>query len=102
MASRLNLHEELCEVLGSRNVYFQSPDSKGMKYPCIKYSLSGMDNRHANNKLYKNMNRYEVIVIDYDPDGTIHMSILNRFQMCSYDRSYKADNLNHHVLTLYY
>ena len=102
MASRLKLHEEFCEILGTRNVYFQSPGSPGMKYPCIKYSLSKIDSRRANNKIYKNMNGYEVIVIDYDPDGEIHMSILKHFPMCSYDRSYVADNLNHHVLSLYY
>jgi hypothetical protein len=28
--------------------------------------------------------------------------ILNHFQLCSFDRTYVADNLNHFVLTLYY
>lgn len=102
MASRLKLHEEFCEILGNRNVYFQSPGKPGMKYPCIKYSLSGLDNRHANNKIYRNTDRYEVIVIDYDPDSEIHKRIIEHFQMCSYDRCYVADNLNHHVLTIYY
>lgn len=102
MASRLNLHEELCELLGSRNVYFQPPESLKMHYPCIRYSLSGMDQRRANDGLYKTMNRYEVTVIDSDPDSDIYKRLLNHFPMCNFDRPYIADNLNHFTLTIYY
>lgn len=100
MASRLKLHEEFKTILGSKNVYFQPPTH--MNYPCIKYSLSGIDHKRADNTIYKNTNRYEVTVIDYDPDSTIHSKILEHFKMCSFDRSYPANNLNHFVLTLYY
>ena len=100
MASRLKLHEEFCEILGTRNVYFQPPSS--MKYPCIKYSISDKDKINANNRLYRSMNQYTVIVIDKDPDSEIPDKILNHFPMCSFDRFYTADNLNHTVLTLYY
>lgn len=102
MASRLKLHEELCEILGTRNVYFQSPGRSGMNYPCVKYSHSGVNANHANNKIYKSVDRYELIVIDPDPDSEIYKKILEHFEMCSYDRGYTADNLNHDVLTLYY
>lgn len=100
MASRLELHEKFKKILGSSNVYFQPPTR--MDYPCIKYSLSGISTKRANNAIYNSINRYEVIVIDYDPDSTIHTEILNSFRMCSFDRSYKANNLNHFVLTLYF
>ena len=102
MASRLNLHEELCEILGSKNVYYKPPASLRMQYPCIKYSLSGIDLRRADNKNYNARNRYEVIVIDHDPDSDIHMKLLEHFEMCSFDRNYPSDQLNHNVLTLYY
>lgn len=102
MASRLKLHEELCEILWTRKVYFRPPASVSMEYPCIKYSRSGMDQKHANNQTYKNTNRYEIIVIDEDPDSEIPDRILEHFPMCSFDREYTADNLNHFVLTLYY
>ena len=100
MASRLKLQEEFELLLNSKNVYFQPPAR--MNYPCIKYSLSGIDHERANNKIYKNTNRYEGNVIDHDPDSTIHMRILEHFPMCSFDRHYVADNLNHFVLTLYF
>ena len=102
MARRLELHEEFCEILGTRNVYFQPPESIALEYPGIKYSISGMDTKRANNKLYKNTIRYEVIVIDPDPDSRIPYDILGHFEMCNFDRWYTSDNLNHFVLTLYY
>lgn len=102
MASRLQLHEELCELLGSRNVYFQPPTSLLMEYPCIRYSKTGVNQRRANGKRYISTNRYELIVIDYDPDSPIPDMILDHFEMASFDRPYVANNLNHFVITLYY
>lgn len=102
MASKLKLHEEFCTILGNRFVYFNPPESLKLSYPCIKYSLSGVNQKRANNMSYKNTNRYEVIVIDRDPDSDIYEKILAHFQMCSFDRGYFADNLNHKVLTLFY
>lgn len=102
MASRLKLHEELCVILESRRVYFQPPESVKMAYPCIRYSKPGITSAHANNKIYRNTDRYEVIVIDQDPDSVIPEKILSHFSMCSFDRGYTADNLNHFVFTIYY
>lgn len=102
MGSRLNLHEELCELNGTRNVYFQPPASVKMNYPCIVYSKSNVEVLRADDRLYKGTNRYEVTVIDYDPDSELPDMILEHFQMCSFDSAYVADNLNHFVLTLYY
>ena len=102
MASRLELHEEFCNILDSRNAYFQPPASVKLEYDCIKYSLSGINVRHANNGNYMSTNQYEVIVITRKPDSKIPGEILNRFKMCRFDRAYVADNLNHFVFTLYY
>lgn len=102
MASRLNLHEELCEILGSRNVYFQSPASVKMQYDAIRYELGGKDLNYANNKIYKSMNKYEGVIITRDPDATIPDKLLAHFEMCSFGRPYTADNLNHYPFTLYY
>ena len=101
MASRLNLHEELCKKLGSRNVYFQTPESMKMKYPAIRYSLANIDVNQANNKKYKQLKSYEIRLIDSDPDSLYFDAILD-FQYCSFDRMYTADNLNHFIFTLYY
>jgi hypothetical protein len=101
MASRLELHEKLCEILGSRNVYFQPPSSDKMRYDAIRYSRKNIKNTHANNSVYNQRDCYELIVIYKDPDSDIPRKIL-KLPLCSFDRHYTADNLNHDVFTLYY
>ena len=100
-ASRLKLHEMLCDILGSRNVYYQPPESIKMQYPAIIYSRSGIDNVYANNGVYAQSNSYEVIVVDEDPDSEI-VDKVSRLQACRFVRHYTADNLNHDVFTIYY
>ena len=102
MASRLELHEELCTVLGSRNVYFQPPESVKMKYDAIRYDLGGKDLKHANNRIYLNTNQYDGVVITRDPDTIIPDKLLAHFEMCSFGRPYVAENLNHYPFTIYY
>lgn len=102
MASRLELHEELCELLGSRNVYFQPPESIKLVYPCIVYNLSGIDQLKADDRSYKTNKQYDITIIDYDPDSEFLDKILERFVNCSFDRQFISGNLNHWVFTLYY
>lgn len=102
MASRLELHEELCEILGTRNVYFQSPESVKMSYDAIRYELGGKDIKRADNRLYTFINQYDGVVITRDPDTTIPDKLLVHFEMVSFGRPYVADNLNHYPFTLYY
>ena len=101
MASRLDLHEILCGILGSRNVYFQPPESIKLEYDCIIYSRKNIDNVFADNSVYRQHDSYEVIIIYEDPDSEIPRK-LSLLPMCSFDRHYISDNLNHDVFTLYY
>ena len=102
MASRLELHEELCEALGTRNVYFNPPESVKMQYDAIRYELGGKDLKRASDKIYRMTNRYEGVVITRRPDSPIPDKLLMRFEMCSFGRPYVADNLNHYPFTIYY
>lgn len=102
MASRLNLHEEFCEILGTRNAYFQPPANVRMQYDAIRYNLSGKDLKRANNEIYQNTNEYEGVVITRSPDSDLPDKILAHFKMCRFGRPYVADNLNHFPFTLYY
>lgn len=99
--SRLDLHEELCRILGSRNVYFKAPESIKMEYPCIIYSKSKSDIIRADDIKYLSRNKYTVTIIDKNPDSDIP-NRLEEFPYCSSDRNYVADNLNHFVYELYY
>lgn len=102
MASRLELHEEFCTLLGTRNVYFQPPESEKMKYDAIVYKLEDITSRHANNKNYTNRKRYEVTLITRNPDNTVIDSILEHFSCCIYNRSFTSDYLHHHIFYIYY
>ena len=101
MASRLELHEELCTLLGSRNVYFQPPSTIKMKYPAIVYSLDAFENRHANDSVYSQNIRYSLTYIDIDPDNVNKIAI-SKLPYCRFNRFYIADNLNHYNYTIYY
>ena len=101
MRSRINLHEILVEKMGSRQVYFNPPETIKMKYPCIVYHIDTINTRRADDKLYNGLKRYQIIVIDKDPDSDIPDSIIE-LPYCSLDRTYKAEGLCHFVFTLYY
>lgn len=101
MASRLDLQTHLEEILGTRNVYYQPPESIKLKYPCIIYNLNTIDERHANNNSYIQTRQYSLILIDHDPDSEYIEPILH-MPRCKFDRTYRSDNLNHFAFTVYY
>lgn len=101
MGSRLELQALFENILGSRNVYYQPPASLSMKYPAIVYSRTDIDSQFANNFPYSQTNAYLVTLIDKNPDSE-YVKKISMLPMCSYDRNYKADNLNHDVFILYY
>ncbi len=98
---RLQLHEVLCEVLGSEHAYFQPPESVKMKYPAIVYSLDDIENVHADDGVYLSHRRYQIIVIDKDPDSEIVGRVAS-LPTCQFNRHYNQENLNHDVFTLYF
>lgn len=99
MATQQELQAKLEELFESKNVYYQAPGR--MNYPAIKYDLDDIESTHANNLTYQVSRRYKVTVIDRLPDNPVIDKLL-QLPMCSYDRHYDSDNLNHDVLTLYY
>lgn len=98
---REELHELLCDLLGSSQVYYQHPETFKMEYPAIVYIRSSIRNDFADDAVYLQANAYQVTVIDHDPDSEIARKI-SKLPMCRFDRHYKADNLNHDVFTIYY
>lgn len=100
-ARRLILQTKLEELIGNKNVYYDPPENLKMRYPAIRYSKSKISTRHADDKIYNKMVRYELIVISSEPDSDIINKILE-FPYSSFDRHYISDNLHHDVLTLYY
>lgn len=98
---RLLLHEIFCEILGTRNAYFQPPESVKMKYPAIVYSLDSIENTYANGGVYLSRRKYSVMVIDKDPDSSL-VGKVAALPTCRFNRHYEKDNLNHDVFTIFF
>lgn len=101
MGTRLEFHEVLVGLLGSRNVYYQPPESVRMKYPAIVYELDEIEARYADNLRYRNLNRYRVTIIDSDPDSGLPEKITT-LPLCRFQRHYTSDNLHHFTFQIYY
>lgn len=98
---RLELHELLVELLGSRNVYYQPPESVRIKYPAIKYSRDDIQNTFANNNVYMQQYAYEITVIDEDPDSEI-VNKISKLPTARFERHFTSDDLNHDVYQIFY
>jgi hypothetical protein len=101
MGERLDLQEILVDLLGSKNVYFQPPSNLEMIYPCIVYNRDYASTAFASNLPYMNKKRYQVTVIDRDPDSDIPDKVA-KLPLCTFDRFFTADNLNHDIFKLFF
>lgn len=99
--SRVELDEIFRQILGTRNVYFQPPESVKLKYPCIIYERTDADTKFANNFPYHYTQAYEVLVIDPNPDSELPSKIA-ALPMSRYARHFTSDSLNHDVFIIYY
>lgn len=99
MGSRLSLHSIFTTI--TPNVYFQPPPKDKMNYPCIVYSRNGLLKNDANGKPYMLVKRYQVTVIDLNPDSTIPDRVIE-IPNCSFVTHFTKDNLNHDVYNIYY
>ena len=102
MSRRLELHSELEKLLGSKNVYFQPPESFKLHYPCFRYNVDTGDTQYANDMPYIFQRRYQLMYITKDPDDELVDKIAMAFPTIRFDRTYTSDNLNHYVYNLYY
>ena len=90
---RMELQNLLEDTLGSTNVYFQPPETIRIQYPCIIYKLSNIRTKFADNLPYDFMKRYQLTVIDKNPDSVIPEKVA-LLPMCAFDRHFTAANLN--------
>ena len=87
------------QILGSDNVYYQSPSSEKMNYPAIKFSRSNVKDVNANNKAFIRLTKYTVTLMDRDPDSVFISEIL-KLSGCKHDRHYVVNNLHHDTFTI--
>lgn len=98
---RLELHNIFLGIMNNGNVYHQPPESFKLKYPCIVYERNRGDVIHADNIKYNARLRYTVTLIDKDSVSEFFEPILN-LPMCTFDRHFTSEGLNHDVFTIYY
>lgn len=99
MDRRLMLHDILLNICP--NVYFNPPENVKLKYPCILYKRSNARTNYADNKTYQFMIRYQITIIDKDPDTSL-IDKVKDLPYCTFDRHYTNSNLNHDVFDIYY
>lgn len=100
MGDRFYLQTLFEEILGSRNVYFDPPETVKIQYDAIIYRRKKIDNAFANNSVYKQDNCYEVIVISRNPESDV-LGRISKLSMCTHDRHYVVNDLHHDAFTIY-
>lgn len=83
------------------NVYFQPPATIKMQYPCIVYSRDYAQELFASNAKYRRTKRYQVTVIDRNPDSDIPDKVA-ALPLCSTSTAFVVDNLHHDVFSLFF
>lgn len=83
------------------NIYYRPPPSMVMNYPAIVYKLANIVNTHADNLPYLQVNTYDVTYITKIPDDPM-IQKLSGLPMCTFNRFYAADNLEHYNFTIYF
>lgn len=104
-----NLMSEAYEALpdGVRNVtpnfsghvYFQAPSR--IEYPAIVYERTSADTQFADDAPYIYEKRYQVTVIEKDPDSSIPDRVA-MLPKCIFDRHYVTENLHHDSFVIYF
>ena len=94
------LQAEFEELLGSRNVYYNPPESVKMNYDAIVFNRNSIDNKFANDSVYIQSHFYTVTTITYDPDADI-IDKISKLPGCSFETSYIAGNLYHNRFKLH-
>lgn len=96
MDNRMAVQMLLEEILGSREVYFDPPESVKMKYPSFVYSFETVQSLAADDLPYKLWEQYEVKYITRTPNSDLVSRILKEAGF-RFDRHYVSDNLHHYV-----
>lgn len=99
MASR-DLLQTILETIVPK-VYFQPPTNVQMEYPAIVYERARADTAFADNGPYRFTKQYQLTLISRDPDESA-LDTIASLEMCTHERFYVADNLNHDVFNIYF
>ncbi len=100
--NRLELRDILIGIMEEcgeePKLYYQSPESIKLEYPCIIYKLRTMTSSYADNRPYKSNIGFDITYITRDPTSKVPARIV-REPMMGFDRYYTASNLHHYAYT---
>jgi hypothetical protein len=82
-------------------VKYQPGSSITLTYPAIVYKLDDIPSIYANNRPYLWSHRYELQVIDRDPESKLRERVVG-LPMCKFSNSFVSDNLYHYVFEIFY
>ena len=99
---RLKLQTLLELLLGSKNVYFQPPESVRISYPCIIYSMNPSYVVKADNQTYIQHYRFHLQHIYKDFGDSLIDKIPKYFMYCSFDNRNIVDSLYHDEYTIFF
>lgn len=100
MDNRLELHNKLCDLLGSKNCYFQPPSDILLRYPCIVYHEKNIIPIRADDMIYLSYYMFGVTWITKTADIDIPVKVLKAFSSCKLDQIFASENLMHYVFTI--
>lgn len=102
MGRRQELNQKLVSLLGPGvTVYFQPRENIVLSYPCVVYERDGLSRSFADNSPYRDKTRYQVTIIDRNPDSEIPSKVAS-LPLTNFVRFFVVDNLNHDIYSLYY
>lgn len=104
MERRSELHQILKNLYinGTPHVYYQPPKDQQITYPCIIYKLDDMPSIHASNNPYAIGHKYQITVIDSNPESPLRERVAMLPTAKMRTSPYTKDNLHHFVFSLYY
>lgn len=98
---RLEFQSILAGLQHGTNVYFQPPPNVMVLYPAIVYNRDLNDVKYADDIAYSSKTRYQVTVIDPNPDSEIpdKVAALPYTRMV---RHFTTEGLNHDIYNVYF
>lgn len=101
MGTRLELQAVLEALQDGVAVYFQPPENVTMNYPAIVYNRDYQQVDFADNSPYSRTVRYQVTVIDQDPDSLIPNKVAS-LPLTRMVRHFTTAGLNHDIYQTYF
>jgi len=72
-----------------------------MQYPCLVYQRDSARTEFAGNKPYSYTQRYQLTLISRDPSDET-LAKVAALPLCTFNRFFVVDSLNHDVFELYF